>query len=156
MAVKQNRYESEIKYKLAAVQGWARNGLNNDQIAHNLGINRATLYKYKNEYEEFAEALRKGKEVVDFEVENALLKRALGYDVVEETVEVSDKDGKKVKKVTRHIPPDVGAAAFWLKNRKPAEWRDRREIEAEVGGGGDIVFNIMPASKRPADEESEE
>lgn len=156
MAVTQNRYENEIKHKLAAVQGWARNGLTNDQIAHNLGINRATLYKYKKEHEEFAEALKKGREVVDFEVENALLKRALGYDVEEKTVEVSDKDGRKVKTVIRHIPPDVGAAAFWLKNRKAQDWRDKREIGAEVGNNGNIVFNILPASQRPADEESEE
>lgn len=150
-----NRYETEIKYKLAAVKGWARNGLTNEQIAHNLGINIATLYEYKKKYLEFDDALKKGREVVDFEVENALLKRALGYEYEETKVEVEENGKKKVTKTKKFIPPDVGAAAFWLKNRKPTEWRDRKEIGAELNGDGSIVFNIMPASQRPP-EESEE
>lgn len=150
-----NRYETEIKDKLAAVQGWARNGLNNEQIAKNLGINIATLYKYKANYKELNEALKKGREVVDFEVENALLKRALGYEYEETKVEVEESGKKKVTKTKKFIPPDVGAAAFWLKNRKPTEWRDRREIGAEIDSDGSITFNIMPASQRPP-EESEE
>ena len=151
-----SKYETEIKDKLAAVQGWARNGLSNEQIAHNLGIRVCTLYEYQKKYADFSEALKKGKEVVDFEVENALLKRALGYDVEETKIEKSDKDGVKVIKTTRHIPPDVGAAAFWLKNRKPTEWRDRKEIGAELQGDGSITFNIMPASQCPPEDESEE
>lgn len=150
-----NKYETEIKDKLAAVQGWARNGLTNEQIAHNLGINIATLYDYQKKYSEFSQALKKGKEVVDFEVENALLKRALGYDYEETKIEKSDKDGVKITKITKHVPPDVGAAAFWLKNRKPTEWRDRKEIGQELTGDGSITFNILPASQRPAEEEEE-
>lgn len=151
-----SRYDTEIKDKLPAIQGWARNGLSIEQIAHNLGIHKATLCKYKNEHDELNDALKKGREVADFEVENALHKRATGYDVVEVKEEYSDKDGKKVTKTVRHIPPDVGAAAFWLKNRKPNEWRDKREIGAELQGDGSIVFNIMPASQRPPEEEESE
>lgn len=150
-----SKYETVVKDKLAAVQGWARNGLTNEQIAHNLGITLSTLYEYQKKYSDFSDALKKGKEVVDFEVENALLKRALGYDVEETKVEKSEKDGVKIIKTTRHIPPDVGAAAFWLKNRKPTEWRDRKEIGQELSGDSSIVFNILPASQRPP-EESEE
>ena len=135
---------------------WARDGLTDEQIAEKLDISVASFYNYKNEHLEFLESLKKGKEVVDFEVENALLKRALGYDVEETKIEKSDKDGVKVIKTTRHIPPDVGAAAFWLKNRKPTEWRDRKEIGAELQGDGSITFNIMPASQRPPEDESEE
>lgn len=151
-----NIYEQKIKDKLAAVQGWARNGLTCEQMAHNLGVSLTTFYKYQAQETEFANAIKKGKEVVDFEVENALLKRALGYDYEETKVEKSDKDGVKVIKITKHMPPDVGAAAFWLKNRKPTEWRDRKEVGAELQGEGNIVFNIMPASQRPPEEESEE
>ena len=146
-------YETDIKDKLALVQGWARNGLTNDQIAHNLGINRTTLYKYQQKYEDFANALKKGKEVVDFEVENALLKRALGYDYVEVKEEIENGVVTKVTRTTKHVSPDVGAAAFWLKNRKTTEWRDRKEVGAELQGDGSIVFNIVPASQRPEEQE---
>ena len=146
-------YETDIKDKLALVQGWARNGLTNDQIAHNLGIKRTTLYKYQQKYEDFANALKKGKEVVDFEVDNALLKRALGYDFVEVKEEIENGVVTKVTRTTKHVSPDVGAAAFWLKNRKPTEWRDRKEVGAELQGDGSIVFNIVPASQRPEEHE---
>lgn len=151
-----NIYEQKIKDKLAAVQGWARNGLTCEQMAHNLGVSLTTFYKYQAQETEFANAIKKGKEVVDFEVENALLKRALGYEYEETKVEVEESGKKKVTKTKKFIPPDVGAAAFWLKNRKPTEWRDRKEVGAELQGDGNIVFNIMPASQRPPEEESEE
>ena len=151
-----NRYETEIKDKLAAVKGWARNGLSNDQIADNLGITRSTFYEYQKKYKDFSDAIKKGKEVVDFEVENALLKRAMGYDYIEVKEEVEGGVVTKRTKTLKHVPPDVGAAAFWLKNRKPTEWRDRKEIGQELKGDGSITFNIMPASTRPQDEESEE
>lgn len=109
------------------LQGWARDGLTDEQIAHNIGITAATLYVWKNKYPEISETLKKGKEVVDIHVENALLKRALGYEYTEERVEISDKDGKKVIRTTKYIPPDTTAQIFWLKNRRPDRWRDRQE-----------------------------
>lgn len=61
------------------MESWARDGLTDEQIAENAGINPATLYDWKKKYPEISETLKKGKEVVDIQVENALLKRALGY-----------------------------------------------------------------------------
>ena len=147
-----NIYEQKIKDKLAAVQGWARNGLTCEQMAHNLGVSLTTFYKYQAQETEFANAIKKGKEVVDFEVENALLKRALGYSYVEVKEEIEYGVVTKRTKTVKQVPPDVGAAAFWLKNRKPTEWRDRKEIGAELQGDGSITFNIMPASQRPPEE----
>lgn len=112
---------------LTLMRGWARDGLTDEQIAHNIGITAATLYVWKNKYPEISETLKKGKEVVDIHVENALLKRALGYEYTEERVEISDKDGKKVIRTTKYIPPDTTAQIFWLKNRRPDRWRDRQE-----------------------------
>ena len=151
-----NIYEQKIKDKLAAVQGWARNGLTCEQMANNLGVSLTTFYKYQALETEFANAIKKGKEVVDFEVENALLKRALGYSYVEVKEEIEYGVVTKRTKTVKQVPPDVGAAAFWLKNRKPTEWRDRKEIGAELQGDGSITFNIMPASQRPPEDESEE
>ena len=65
---------------LTLLEGWARDGLTDEQLAGKMGINPATLYDWKNKYPKISESLKKGKEVVDIQVENALLKRVLGYD----------------------------------------------------------------------------
>ena len=120
---------------LLKIQGWARDGLSDKQIAHNIGITQTTLYEWQKRFPELPEALKKGKEVVDREVENALLKRAMGYEYTEVTQEpVKNKDTGEVrmqvtKRVTKQIAPDVTAQIFWLKNRKPEEFRDKRDVE---------------------------
>lgn len=120
---------------LLKLEAWARNGLTDEQIASNIGIARKTLYEWKAKYSDISNSLKKGKEVVDIEVENALLKRALGYDYEERTYEskYNEKLDKYVqvltKTVTKHVQPDTTAQIFWLKNRKPKEWRDKQEIE---------------------------
>lgn len=113
---------------LIKIQGWARDGLIDEQIAHNMGITTKTLYEWKNKYGEISEALKKGKEVIDRQVENALLKRALGYTYDETTYE----DGVETKRVTKEVAPDTTAQIFWLKNRKPTEWRDKIEQQQTV------------------------
>ena len=111
------------------LEGWARDGLIDEQIANNIGIHPSTIYDWKKKYPEIAEALKKGKEIIDREVENALLKRALGYEYKEVKTEVSDKDGIKTVTTIKEVVPDVTAQIFWLKNRKPKEWRDKQEVE---------------------------
>ena len=110
---------------LTLLEGWARDGLTDEQLAAKIGINPATLYDWKNKYPKISEALKKGKEVVDIQVENALLKRALGYDYQEERIERSEKDGVKVVQTIKHIPGETTAQIFWLKNRRPDKWRDK-------------------------------
>ena len=92
---------------LLLLEGWARDGLTDEQISENVGIVPSTLYRWKNEYEEISEALKKGKEVVDYQVENALLRNA--------------------------IKGDTTAQIFWLKNRRPDKWRDKRDLEHSGG-----------------------
>lgn len=112
------------KDKLILLEGWARDGLTDEQIAKNIGIAPSTLYEWKKKSKEFSESLKKGKEVVDFEVENALLKRALGYEYEEETYE----NGILTKKVKKQVPPDTTAQIYWLKNRKKEQWREKVEV----------------------------
>lgn len=125
------------KDKLILLEGWARNGLTDEQIMKNMGIrSKSTFYGYKKDYPDFSNALKKGKRVVDFEVENALLKKALGYTIQIKEQKL-DRDGcvhDLVKDV--HIPPDTTAQIFWLKNRKPKDWRDKVNIENEVNENG--------------------
>ena len=109
------------------LEAWARDGLTDEQIAHNVGITPSTLYAWKEKYSEISEALKKGKEVVDVEVENALLKRAKGFEYTETRIEQSPKDGRKVTLIKKFVPPETAAAIFWLKNRKPEQWREKQE-----------------------------
>ena len=69
---------------LLLLKGWARRGLTDEQMASNMGIRASTLYDWKNRFPEISEALKEGKEVVDLVVENALLKRAMGYSYTED------------------------------------------------------------------------
>ena len=106
------------------LEAWARDGLTDEQLAHNMGISRSTFAVWKNRFPDISDALKKGKEVVDVEVENALLKRAKGFAYLEEKQEIDAAGRRTVTKTVKQVAPDVGAAAFWLKNRKPSFWRD--------------------------------
>lgn len=121
------------------IQGWARDGLTDEQICHNMGIHVATLCDWKNRFPQLSEALKKGKAPVDQEVENALLKRALGYEYEEVTTEIEEiptgrndengrpimKQKKHIRKTVKHVMPDTLAQMYWLKNRRPDRWRDK-------------------------------
>jgi transposase-like protein len=118
----------------------ARSGLIDTEIAKELGIATSTLYLWKKEHKEFSEALKENKDIVDSQVENKLLQRAVGYEYTEKHIEdVEIKSGKvkvpatKVKTIRKHIAPDVTAQIFWLKNRQPDKWRDRREVDIPGG-----------------------
>ena len=127
---------------LLLLEGWAREGLTDEQLAEKMGIGARTLYDWKLKYPQISQALKKGKEVVDIQVENALLKRALGYEFQEERVERSAKDGVKVVQTIKHIPPDTTAQIFWLKNRRPDRWRDKPEPAAADEGGIQIIDDL--------------
>ena len=110
---------------LLKIEGWARDGLTDEQIAKNIGVSVSTLNNWKIKYVEILESLKRGKEVVDRQVENALLKRALGYTYEEITYE----GGVETKRVVKEVVPDTTAQIFWLKNRKRETWTDRQNIE---------------------------
>lgn len=152
---------------LLKIEGWARDGLTNEQIAQNIGITQSTLYDWQKKYSEISEALKRGKDIIDRQVENALLKRALGYEYTERTYIQVDMKGEefhafktaymnryklehpeataeelrlvelqipRTKSVldqekTKEVIPDTTAQIFWLKNRKPNEWRDKQQVE---------------------------
>ena len=112
---------------LLLLEGWARDGLSDAQIACNIGVTVKTLYTWKNEHREICEALKKGKAVVDYEVENALLSAALSGNTT--------------------------AQIFWLKNRAPAKWRDKpleQESQGRSPGEDDPITKALKeeASRR--------
>lgn len=120
---------------LLLLEAWARDGLTDEQIAHNMGITRETLRVWKNKFSVISATLKRGKDVVDIEVENALLKKALGYTYTETTKErgINPETGKveliTTKVVTKEVVPDTTAQIFWLKNRRPDLWRDKQSME---------------------------
>ncbi len=133
---------------LIKIEAWARDGLTEEQISQNMGINPKTLYQWKKKYDPISKALKRGKEVVDIQAENALFKKALGGFVVEEqTIEEMTPNGfiltKRIKN-KKYNPPDTTALIFWLKNRKPDVWMDRKakEVDLNANEGVKIIDDI--------------
>jgi transcriptional regulator with XRE-family HTH domain len=133
------KYERWISEEgLLLIEGWARDGLTDEQIASNMGISKSTLYEWKKKYSDLSDTLKKGKEVIDRMVENALLKSALGYEYLEDGMA---KDGTVVP-LQKVAHPNTTALIFWLKNRKPAQWRDKQELHHEGTIGVTVVDDI--------------
>jgi transcriptional regulator with XRE-family HTH domain len=161
--VAKSKYETHVLPKLKIIEAWARNGLTLEQIAKNLGIAVSTLVLHKDKYSEFSEALKRNRDEADVEVENALYKRALGYRYDEVTQEpfLDPQTGegimKVTKRVTKEVQPDVTAQIFWLKNRKPAEWRDKQEIahSGEVNTKHEEHQKITHVIEQKANEDTE-
>jgi hypothetical protein len=120
-------------------------GATDAALAAHFGVAESTLYAWKHEYPEFSEAIKKGKLPADAEIANALFNRAKGMDYDEEVPiklkEVEYSDGKRVKEtervevvvVRKVVPPDPTSMIFWLKNRKPDQWRDKQSVEHSGG-----------------------
>lgn len=134
---KEDIYVKYVQGKEEQLIADCRNGADNAGLAKRLGCGLTTLKKLKREYPEFVALIKDGREEADLKVESALYRRAMGYEVEETTTEVLvNKDGSGtttyVRKVKKHIAPDTTAGIFWLKNRKPQEWRDRQEMDLTV------------------------
>lgn len=124
---------------LLRIEGWARDGLSLAQIAHNVGVADSTFRKWRDEHEAISAAIKRGNAPVDLEVENAMLKSALGHkETVRKAIKVKTEkqkvgEGKIVEEHIEYvdeevyIPPQVVAQIFWLKNRRPDKWKDKVE-----------------------------
>lgn len=120
---------------LTLLEGWARDGLTDEQISHNMGCAYSTFRVWKDKFPAISAALKRSKEIVDYEVENALYKRAVGYMRVEQ---VATKDGEIIQ-IEKEVPPDVTAQIFWLKNRRPDKWRDKPITAADISEIEDLT-----------------
>lgn len=139
--------KSKVDYWLTAegltlLGGWARDGLTDEQIAHNMKISVATLYNYKNKYLEILETLKKGKEIVDYEVENSLLKKALGYTKTLNKQKVTNLGDVIDYKEEIHVAPDTTAIIYWLNNRRPKQWRNKQEIDTYSNNKVQIINDL--------------
>lgn len=126
---------------LKQIGEWAKSGMIDEDIAKNMGIALTTFYRWKNRYRQLEDALKENKAAVDKEVENALFKSCTGY-YVEETV---TENRNVIKTTKKWIKPDTAAQIFWMKNRRPSEWRDK--IVQEVESDKDLNIVLIPAHK---------
>ena len=140
---------------LLRIQGWAREGLTDKDIAKNMRIGLSTIKEWKNKFPQIREALRIGKDAADRVVENALYKSATGYTVtVKRPVKVrqvfyDDETGKKLREVETWVqveeeiafPANTTAQIFWLKNRKPVQWRDKTDQQVSFSNG--VLESLM-------------
>jgi transcriptional regulator with XRE-family HTH domain len=130
--------------KKTLLSGWARKGLSDQQIAKNIGISRSTLNEWRKKYPDISDTLKKGKEVADAEVENALYLKCIGHKVqLKKTFKVKKIEyndaGKKIKEEENletgedevYIPPDTKAIIFWLTNRMREDWKERQNTQME-------------------------
>ena len=148
---------------LARVLEWVSEGREDKQIAKLIGIHPGTLCEWKNSYPEFGEAFKNARykwfDTVLPEVENAAYKLAVGYSYTEVTKErVKDKETGEytlmvTKEVIKHAAPNPVANMYWLQNRAPDVWKDRRNMGQEPDESGETGVALMPDASRGGDNE---
>lgn len=143
------QYHDDWAWSMAAM------GATNEEIAEAMGVSKRTIIRWAKEHESFGKALNEGKGVSDAKVIRSLYQRATGYEYTEEKRIVEyDKEGNvkpvKVEKTKKHIPPDVGAQCFWLKNRQRERWQDRPEQVIDQSSEDDVTI-YLPDNGRDGD-----
>lgn len=119
-------------------------GATSAQIAAGMGISESTFYRLMHFDPALAQLIREKKQEADERVVTALYARAIGYETSEDTYERSKGEMVLTKRIPKHIPPDPKAAATWLFNRQPNEWKQRQVFEAGDGSPLAPVF-VVPA-----------
>lgn len=121
-------------------------GLTDKQVGKVLDVGEGTVISWKKD-KKFADALKKGKQVPDKEVEVSLYKRATGYSYSD--VDIRVVGGRIVKTaITKHCPPDPTSMIFWLKNRKREEWRDRQDLAVGGVDNQPLTFRVIYQDKK--------
>ena len=136
---------------LMLIAGWRRNGVTLQDIAtKNIGISMTAWWGWYRGSEELRKACANAKEVADATVEDALYRRAVGYDYTERTYELVEGEVRLTKYITKHMPPDTKAIMQWLFNRLPSRWRALQE-PLESTQYVETVKNILVAMKEVAE-----
>jgi hypothetical protein len=126
-------------------QALCRLGATDAQLANFFNVAVSTISLWKVQRQDFSEALKVPKKEADDAVEASLYRRAMGYEADE--IDIRVVDGQVVKTPIRRIyPPDTTAMIFWLKNRRPADWRDMQAREHTGPNGGPVQIAAVDLS----------
>lgn len=129
---KETRYDSDILPKLSDIKEWLMQGDTVREVCKKLAISPDTWYRYCKDHEALSELVVMGRSVLCNDVEKSLLKLCTGYEYEElKTIVEEDRNGKKrtkIEKIRRHQPPSAQAISFFLRNRMPEEWSDKKEL----------------------------
>ena len=120
-----SKYETHVLPRLVEIADWCRNGATEEEMAARLGISRYSFIEYKKQFSDFSDILKKTKDFVDGQVENALLQSALAGNTT--------------------------AQIFWLKNRRPDKWRDKMEVKTETADKPVINFTFKECTEEAED-----
>ena len=161
------KYFSHIEPYLNLIEGWVRQGVPEETIARKLSVAQSSFQEYKRKFPELSELLKKGRDTADIAVENALFRAAVGYEYEETHTEfvegcrsgesgisphASNTNNKKIVTVKKQIPGNVTAQIFWLKNRRPDLWQDRKEVATEISTSLELQkFRAVLESMSPAE-----
>jgi len=132
---------------IAQAEKLCKLGATDMEVADFFEIEVRTLYRWKTENEAFCQALKAGKDEADDRVERSLFARANGYEHDEVDIRVVANAIVKTD-IRKYYPPDTTAAIFWLKNRKPKEWRETKAVELTGANGGPVVVSASPIDER--------
>lgn len=113
---------------ITQVQKLTKLGATDKDLAEFFNVTEQTINNWKTKHPEFFESLNAGKEVADAKVEKALFERATGYETKESKVVFEDGKADYIE-LPKYYPPDTTACIFWLKNRRPEQWREKQEVE---------------------------
>ena len=132
-------------------------GLTDAEMAEFFSVSERTLNTWKKAHPDFLQSLKAGKIEADTHVATGLYQSAIGGHVVTETREQEGPDGSITRtKETKQVPPNVTAQVFWLKNRQPAKWRDKQEIQQDISMTGVATIEQLDAMFADAIRKSEE
>ena len=150
------KFDFKDKQNLIRIESWARDGLDDKQIAANIGYNETYFSELKGKIPELSEALNNGRAPIDFAIESKIYRKAMGTKIkVQQAIKVKDvyydEEGRRCEKerveiveLEQEIPSDTTAGIFWLKNRKPEQWNkpapriDDEDIPKEINQGINI------------------
>ena len=117
-------------------------GATDKELAEFFSVSEQTLNKWKKDYPEFLESLKKGKNIADANVASRLYNRAIGYSCKATKFATSEGRITDSKEYTEHYPPDTTAAIFWLKNRQRDRWQDRPQDYVDQTSDNDAEVQI--------------
>ena len=130
----------------ALLAGWARDGMGLGEIAGKIGVTLRTLTLWMDKYPQIREKIYSSRQVLDAKVEEAILKKALGFESTEVRRVIKANGDQETTAVTKVVPPDISACSIWLKNSCPEKWGD------DKSGQDSKVFEILSRLDREAEE----